>query len=77
MPKLRICTQYNWLSDEETWSSLIVLAELSLPILETGGLVRIKGWLEKRNLYVSSQLTPLKGFSNELTAVPLLSLNTS
>lgn len=57
--------------------AVIVLAELSLLILQTGGLIRIKGWLEKCNLYVSSQLTPLKGFSNELTAVPLLSLNTS
>lgn len=57
--------------------AVIVLAELSLLILQTEGLIRIKGWLEKCNLYVSSQLTPLKAFSNELTAVPLLSLNTS
>lgn len=54
-----------------------MLAELSLLILQTGGVIRIKGWLKKCNLYVSSQLTPLKEFSSELTAVPLLSLNTS
>lgn len=57
--------------------AVIVLAELSLLILQTGGEIRIKGWLKKCNLYVSSQLTPLKEFSSELTAVPLLSLNTS
>lgn len=76
MPKLGICTQNNWLSGEEIWSGYCVGWIISSHSADGRG-DKDKGLVREMQFVCEFPTYSFEWFSNELTAVPLLSLNTS